>query len=78
MSDAAVACGLDEALADFVQKTRKRGILTIGRARGDVEKFTAVAVLVEGEQVKIVVNMQHAKAERIQLSPSLLRVAEVL
>lgn len=77
--DVVVVCsGLDSSLAALTATTRRRRLLTVGVERQHAVSATTLAVLMEDGRAKIIVNLAHARAEGVELSSQLLRLAEVL
>jgi len=77
--DVVVVCsGLEASLAALAATTRRRRLLTVGVERQHAVSATTLAVLMEDGRAKIVVNLAHARAEGVELSSQLLRLAEVL
>jgi len=77
--DVVVICsGLDSSLSALTAATRRRRLLTVGVERRHAVAATTLAVLIEDGRAKIIVNLAHARAEGVELSSQLLRLAEVL
>lgn len=77
--DVVVVCsGLDSSLSALTASTRRRRLLTVGVERRHAVSATTLAVLMEDGRAKIIVNLAHARAEGVELSSQLLRLAEVL
>jgi hypothetical protein len=77
--DVVVVCsGLSSSLAALTATTRRRRMLTVGVERHHAVSATTLAVLMEEGRPRIIVNLAHARAEGVELSSQLLRLAEVL
>ena len=78
-ADVFVFCrGTETDLTAALALAREKGVLSVGLTRAFAEKGTAVALDHAGESIKIIINGESLKAERIQFATQLLRVADVL
>ncbi|MBK6810139.1 MAG: DUF4154 domain-containing protein [Sandaracinaceae bacterium] len=76
--DVVVVCSGLDLLSALTTTTRRRRLLTVGVERQHAVNATTLAVLMEDGRAKIIVNLAHARAEGVELSSQLLRLAEVL
>jgi hypothetical protein len=73
-----IAPGLGPQTAQIVQIARARGILTVGSVRQNVKAGAAVALVAEGDNPKIVVNVSGAQATGATFSSAFLSLAEIM
>lgn len=70
--------GLGPQTAQIVQMARGHGILTIGSVRQNVKAGAAVALVAEGDNPKIVVNLKATQATGAEFSSAFLSLAEIM
>lgn len=73
-----VSTGLGARLAEVISAAKALTVPTLSRTRADCVEGLAVAVVPKDNRPAIVVNLRAAKATGMELSPSLLRLSEVL
>jgi hypothetical protein len=77
--DVLILCaGLESQIDAITAVSRRRHLMSVGVERAYATRATALAVVVEEGRPKIIANLAHARAEGVQLSSQLLRLAEVL
>ncbi len=70
--------GLGPQTAQIVQVARGHGILTVGSLRQNVKAGAAVALVAEGDNPKIVVNVAASQATGAAFSSAFLSLAEIM
>lgn len=73
-----LTAGLGPQTAQVVQVARGHGILTIGTVRQNVKAGAAVALVAEGDNPKIVVNLTASQASGAAFSSAFLSLAEIM
>ena len=69
---------LAHAVAEIVQVTRRRGVLTAEGSKSMVEAGIAIGIVLRGDRAGVIVGLSSARHEGAELDPALLAVAEVI
>ncbi len=69
---------LAPAVADIVQVTRRRRVLTADGTKSMVEAGIAIGIVPRGDRAGVIVDLASARHEGAELAPALLAVAEVI
>jgi hypothetical protein len=73
-----VAPGLDDAVAQISQATRKHSVLSLAPRPEPVQAGLAVGFAARGSRTAVIVNLPAARAEGVDFESAFLRVAEVI
>ena len=67
-----------KSLAMILDKTKGKNILTISDIRGFADKNGIMQIYFASQKVKLRINLSTAKEDRLKISSSLLRIADVI